>query len=77
MSTALVQGALFGESSEENPRADAPVTLKSIAEQFGTEYSPIWLSPVCAVTPRRWKNHTGCDYTLCTCGCHKRQEADR
>ena len=67
MTANLIQGALFGETP-----AEPAVTLKSIAERYGVEYSPVWLSPVCAVTPRRWRNHTGCDYTLCTCGCHHR-----
>lgn len=33
-----------------------------------------WLSPVCVITPRRYRNHTACDYSLCTCGCHKRKQ---
>jgi hypothetical protein len=34
-----------------------------------------WLSPVCVITPRKYRNHTACDYVLCTCGCHRRKEA--
>jgi hypothetical protein len=49
-------------------------TLRTIAERYGVEYSPRWLGPACRVTPNRWNNHTACNHTLCTCGCHQRQE---
>lgn len=68
-----IQGTLFGDAPEVRPFQ--PVTLKSIAERYGVEYSPVWLSDVCRVTPRQYRNHTACDRALCTCGCHKQKMA--
>ena len=60
-----VQGVLFDEPVPAG--SPATWTLKSIAEYYGTDYPPAWLSPVCSNRPM---HHTGCDYTLCTCKCH-------
>ena len=52
--------------------AERRAELRRIAEETGTEHTPDWRSPVCMITPHRHNNHTACDWTLCTCGCHQR-----
>ena len=44
--------------------------LARIDTAAGVEHEPSWRSPVCVIMPHRWNNHTACDWSLCTCGCH-------
>lgn len=44
---------------------------RALSAEIGVDYDPRWRSPVCRITPGLWRNHTGCSWTLCTCGCHK------